>query len=139
MRTILGVTGLLLACSTAPAPRYLLRSGAFHYVARSPAGEPLLTGRLQLSFPDDSTIRGAWAIGWLPGGDTTAQVGPQVGTGDLIGVRSGDSVIIQLNPRNADHNVGLVAVAAAAGYAGKWEWVSFTGPRTAGTFTAILE
>jgi hypothetical protein len=137
MRAVLIASGLLVACSTAPAT-FTARSGTFHYIAMS-QGKPVLTGRLHLTFPDDSTIVGPWAIAWLPDADTTVPVGPQVGTGNLVGARSGDSLMIQLNPGNADHNVGLVAGAAAAGYRGKWEWVTFAGPRSGGIFSAIPE
>jgi hypothetical protein len=137
VRTALLASGLLLACSTDP-PSFTTRDGTFHYTA-SHAGKPVLTGRLHLTFPDDSTVIGTWAIAWLPDADTTVPVGPQVGTGDLVGARWGDSLLIQLNPGNADHNVGLLARAAQAEYRGEWHWVTFTGPRTEGTFSASLE
>jgi len=139
MRTLLLTSVLLSACSNDPVGRSTLPSGGFHYTAMSPAGTPVLTGRIRLAFPDDSTITGTWTIAWLPGADTTTPVGPQVGTGDLFGSRSGDALWIQLNPHNADHNVGLRALATTAGYTGEWEWVTFTGPHSRGSFAARAE
>jgi len=130
---------LVAACSTDPGPSAAVRSGAFRYTARSASGEPLLTGRIELDFLDDSTVTGRWTIAWLPGADSTAPVGPQVGTGELAGIRVGDTLLLQLNPNNADHNVGLEATRAGSGYTGRWEWVTFTGPRAAGLFSAVLK
>ncbi|HEY7681406.1 MAG TPA: hypothetical protein VH879_02075 [Gemmatimonadales bacterium] len=48
----------------------------------------------------------------------------------------GDRLYIDLNPGNADHNVGLLARFSATGLVGQWEWVTFTGPRTRGLFSA---
>ncbi|MEO8635709.1 MAG: hypothetical protein ABI587_10580 [Gemmatimonadales bacterium] len=135
-RLSLFATLLLAACSSAPAGIAAARGDGFQYTARSAAGQSLLTGRLQLAFPDDSTVTGTWTIAWVPGADTTMEVGPQVGAGILTGSRSGDTLRLQLNPNMADNNVGLRAVRTAEGYAGEWEWVAFTGPRSGGSFVA---
>ena len=140
MRTALLTAALLLACSsdfTVPAASRL--DHALRYTADGPSGAPALAGRLVLSFPEDTTVSGSWVISWVPGADTTALVGPQVGSGTLVGNRLGDTLLLQLNPENADHNVGLRAVRTPAGYRGTWEWVTFTGPRTHGEFSARRE
>jgi hypothetical protein len=130
---------LLMACSSAPGDFAALRPGGFHYSAESATGQPLLTGRLQLDFADDSTFTGTWNIEWIPGADTTTPVGPQVGSGELVGLRHGTTLLIQLNPTNADHNVALQAVPRGDGYSGTWEWSTFSGPRSSGRFVAARE
>jgi len=130
---------LLMACSSATSDFAALRPGGFHYSAASATGQPLLTGRLQLDFADDSSFTGSWKIDWLPGADTSAPVGPQVGSGVLIGQRRGTTLLIQLNPTNADHNVALQAVPRGGGYSGTWEWSTFSGPRSSGRFVAAPE
>jgi hypothetical protein len=136
MRPFLFPLVSLMACTGAPVDPTALRTVGYHYSARSATGQPLLSGHLELGFPDDSTLRGTWVIAWVPGADTTIAVGPQVGSGDLVGSRRGDTLLVQLNPTNADNNVDLQAVVGADGYAGRWEWITITGPRTAGTFVA---
>jgi hypothetical protein len=139
MRAVPLALAVLLACSSAPADTSAPRAGTFRYSALSARGAPLLTGRLDFTFPDDSTLAGSWAITWLPGADTTTPVGPQLGAGNLVGTRHGDTLRVQLNPMNADHNVVLLAVAVLDGYAGQWQWITATGPRSAGRFVATSE
>jgi hypothetical protein len=136
MRTFLFALVSVMACAGAPADTTALRTGGYHYSAGSATGQPLLSGHLELEFTDDSTLRGTWVIGWVPGADTTVAVGPQVGSGDLVGSRRGDTLLVQLNPTNADNNVALQAVLGADGYTGRWEWITIAGPRTAGAFVA---
>ena len=133
--TTLLALALLLGCAGASTETAAPRTGGFRYVGRSQAGEPVLTGRIELAFPDDSTVTGSWAINWIPGADTTLEVGPQVGSGTLVGRRMGDSLLIEMNPSWADNNVALKAVPSADGYTGHWTWTAFAGPRSGGSFT----
>ncbi len=139
MRALALALSLLVACSGDPADVSLLRSGTLHYTARSAGGAPLLAGQIEFTFSGDSTLSGTWSIGWLPGTDTTVTVGPQVGSGELVGRRNGDTLLIQLNPTNADHNVLLFAVVDGNGYSGRWEWSTIVGPQSAGTFSAARQ
>lgn len=137
MRSLTFALGLLIACSGAPAEGTGPLPGSFHYTALDTMGHALLAGQVVFTFPDDSTLTGRWTIAWLPGADTTIPVGPQVGSGVLVGTSRGDTLLVQLNPTNADHNVALLAVPAADGYSGQWQWITATGPRTWGTFVAV--
>lgn len=139
MRILLLIPLLLLGCSRAPDEVAGLRSGAFSYSARNAAGQPILTGRLELAFPSDSTVTGTWTITWVAGADTVAQVGPQVGSGSLVGSRRGDTLLIQLNPTYADNNVSLFAAPNAEGYAGSWEWSTISGPASGGAIMMAPE
>ncbi len=139
MRATLLVLLLLAACAEGPSVEPAALNGGYRYSAATTGGEPLLTGRLALAFPDDSTLSGTWVIQWAPGADTTLEVGPQVGSGDLVGTRRGDTLLIQLNPTNADDNVTLRAAPGPGGYHGEWQWITITGPRTGGSFAAVLD
>ncbi len=138
MRSVLLASALvaLAACSTYPIAPAPTGPGEFRYVARAASGTTLLVGTLELTFPDESTVTGTWSIGWAPGADTTAEVGPQVGSGTLAGTRSETAMALNLNPSLADHNVFLQATTTAAGFHGAWEWSTFAGPRTRGQFAA---
>lgn len=134
---------LLLACGCAsdatPFTPTSLHAGAYRYVAEDNAGRRLLEGEITLVALDDSTFQGSWQIRWAPGADTTAQVGPQVGSGTIGGGRTGDHFVFDLNPGWADNNAILLAVGSAAGFAGRWEWETISGPRSGGRFSATEE
>lgn len=132
-------TSLLLlcfACSGGPSAPAGLRDGRLDYRGYSASGEQVLRGSIQLEFHDDTTVTGSWSIAWVAGADTTQPVGPQVGTGALVGTRHGDTLRLELNPQFADNNVGLRAVATGSGWRGEWEWSGFPGLMSRGRFTA---
>ncbi len=106
------------------------------YRATTLTGEPLLTGSLVMNL-DDSLVTGTWSITWAAGADTSVEVGPQVGSGTLVGRRSGNSLVLDLNPGWADNNALLVGELTVSGVAGRWQWNTITGPRTEGRFTAM--
>lgn len=136
---VLGVmcAGVLAACggdSVAP-----LAGGALRYRAFSAQGVPLLVGSLTLEAHADSTVTGSWRIAWAAGADTTAPVGPQVGSGALSGRRDADgSLQLNLNPLYADNNVFLSARVTATGLSGVWSWSGFAGPLASGRFQAAF-
>lgn len=117
------------------APRLEDVHGGFEYRAYDPDGRLLLVGAVTLEARADSAITGTWEIGWAPGADTTAVVGPQVGTGTLAGRYDGENTLIDLNPGWADNNVFLVAGAAnGADLSGEWQHSTFIGPVAEGRF-----
>jgi hypothetical protein len=132
------VIGVIGACSAnGVAPRGSLRSAVLHYSAASAQGAPLLAGSLRLEAHDDSTVTGTWAIDWVVGADTTAPVGPQVGSGTLSGQLYGDgSLALNLNPLYADNNVVLYSEVTTTGLSGQWTWSGFAGPLASGRFSA---
>lgn len=131
------LVALVVACSTnGMAPRGSLKSAVLHYSAAS-EGVPLLTGSLRLVIHDDSTVTGTWTIDWVAGADTTARVGPQVGTGTFSGQQLADGTVqLNLNPLYADNNVFLSATVTRDGLSGEWSWSGFPGVLGSGRFTA---
>jgi len=123
------------ACSDA-SEAFEFSDGTLRYEATTTVGLPLLEGELRLRYPTDSTVAGTWSIRRLPGADPSLEVGPQVGTGTLIGIRDGHTLNLDLNPNWADNNVMLTGEAAAGALRGRWTWSAFTGPRASGRFTA---
>lgn len=128
----------VVACSTnGVAPRGSLKSAMLRYNAASTQGVPLLAGSLSLTIHEDSTVTGTWEIDWVAGADTTARVGPQVGSGAFSGQQFADgSVQLNLNPLYADNNVFLSATVTRDGFSGAWSWSGIAGPIAAGRFTA---
>ena len=125
----------LVACSDNTGTDDAWRSGTYRYSAQDAAGRTVLRGQLQLAFTNDSTISGTWMIAWVPGADTTSEVGPQVGSGTVTGVDRADALLLTLTPSSADNNVDLLGVGKPAVLAGEWVWTAFTGPRARGPFT----
>jgi hypothetical protein len=98
-------------------------------------GQLLLVGTVTLDVRPDSSLAGSWVIRWAPGADTTATVGPQVGTGTLHGRYDGERTQIDLNPGWADNNVYLLAAAADHGQlTGQWQHSTLIGPVAQGRF-----
>ena len=127
---------LVAACSSGSPIAEGLPPDNVHYIGRSPAGVAVLDGRLHLDFSPDSVVSGSWEIHWLPGADTSLQVGPQVGSGRLSGQWQGATLVLDLNPGFADNNVILSATPVEHGWSGTWGWDTIHGIATEGNFTA---
>ncbi len=134
--SLAAAAALLAACGTGSSA-FELGDGELRYRATTETGRPLLEGSLSLTFPTDSTVTGTWQIRWSAGADTTSPVGPQVGTGTLIGTRRADTLLLELNPGYFDNNVSLRGVATGEGLKGNWTWATIAGPFTSGPFSAV--
>lgn len=129
----------LAACSresTNTGPDGVIAGGNLRYEVTTLAGIPLLTGRLVVKVLDDSTIVGSWSTEWAPGADRSVEVGGQVGRGALAGRQGMEKTYLDLNPGFADNNVILAAAPTDRGFEGTWEWVTVTGTRASGRFSA---
>lgn len=143
MRHVWGVAAALvvgLGCGNGiPDPKLAPHlddlNGSFAYSAFDATGQPLLVGSLTIEAAPDSTLSGTWSIHWAPGADTTATIGPQVGTGTLAGRSGSDGVFVDLNPGWADNNVFLMGGAAPGILAGEWQHSTILGPVAQGRFT----
>jgi hypothetical protein len=113
-------------------------AGTFAYAAFDGSGRPVLEGTLVLTPQPSLGVTGTWTIGWSAGADTTALVGPQVGSGDLVGVFAGGQITLDLNPGFADNDVGLSGCVTVEGFAGTWSYSGIAGPVAGGTFSATF-
>jgi hypothetical protein len=135
---------LVAACDAPTTGLAALRHGDFRgsyaYRAYHEDGRLLLRGTLTFSgLERDTMIHGSWTIAWAPGADTTAIVGPQLGSGVLVGALRGDGgAWFDLTPNYADNNVGLLG-AGRAGDAirGSWSHTTFIGPVAGGRFELV--
>lgn len=134
----------LAACATDPSdPLSLPPGGNFTYDAYSPVEQHLLTGVLHLEWADvtidgrtERHLTGSWEIWRVPGSDTTIAVGPQVGSGQLVGTEGEDGVVLDLFPARMDDNVILRATVDGNRITGQWSWSTIAGVATQGRFTA---
>ncbi len=104
--------------------------GRYTYRAYDSAGTDIVTGIILLRATDSTSLTGTWDLFKI--GDPVG-IGPQTGHGSLLG-SSGDSVIINLNPRVADDNVILSGELKRGRITGKWQWVTLSGVSARGRF-----
>lgn len=123
-------------CSVLEPAAVAAVTGDYAYVACDAEGRPLLLGQLALAVETDGTIRGTWEIDRAPGVDRAAEVGPQVGEGEVQGFVQDGHAWLNLNPGWADNNVFLSGVFGPGGIGGSWSWSTLLGPRSGGAFTA---
>lgn len=136
-RIALGLLILLatLGCSTLPAELEPF-DGTFDYVAFDSQGARVLEGTLVLNVANDGGVSGTWEINWVEGADQNTVVGPQLGTGSLLGTVTDGDLFANLNPQIADDNVVLQGAYNANRISGRWDYSTFSGPTAAGDFTA---
>lgn len=138
----LPLLALIVACDNGPAsdPLQLAGGRQFGYAASTASGAPLLIGSLSLRWsdegPDGGIVVGTWNIGWAPGADTTLKIGPQLGSGQLVGTVDEGGVLLDLNPGSKFEYVRLSARVAKGAMYGDWEWTQVVGPGSSGNFHA---
>ena len=141
---VLSVVVLLLGCSkdspiesNSPTGSGLDKLEAtvsvFQYTGYSSNGTAIVRGFLSLTFTEAGRVSGRWQLRALV---DPSRIGPQVGTGSLVGGYSNGVLSINLNPNNVDNNVLLSGRFDRTAYAGRWEWVGFPGVLSSGTFRA---
>jgi hypothetical protein len=97
----------------------------------------IVQGWLEIKFEDSGKISGTWNLQKL---DNTENIGPQVGTGELVGgIINKDSIWIELNPQYKDNNLQLCGKYRSPSITGKWLWISFIGITNQGYFYAELK
>lgn len=138
---------MLAACdSTSPTPNRLqLPDGGqdYLYTAYSPAGFPVLTGTIHLEwgvmplYAPPRGIAGTWDIHWIPGADSTLQLGPQIGSGTMDGVDDSSGVQLAFSTNQVDQWVGLDGHAYGLNVTGEWHYSTIAGPSQHGRFTLV--
>ena len=150
-RTFAAATALLLAgCelfddpgpaqgSVFPDPASL--NGGFQYSAWDAQGRLAVVGTISLTVHGDTLITGVWDLEWAPGADTTAVVGPQVGTGTLVGwlwnSRNYTNWGADLNPGYADNNVFIGGKFGGDEPSTGWSFSGFPGLISQGRLTLV--
>lgn len=147
MRTprLLATLLLIAACdSTGPSgPLVLVPGGNYTYTAYTSAGLPAVAGTIHLQlamttvFAPPQPLGGTWDTHWIPGADTTAVMGPQVGSGSLSGQTDPDGVQLSFEPYLIDFGVVLDGDVRGDEVRGTWTLVD--GPRGTvhGRFTLV--
>jgi hypothetical protein len=109
-------------------------SGAYHYTSYDTNRVAVVRGWLTITYQDSSHITGEWRLYKI--GDPQG-IGPQSGSGKLVGSFYEGKLVIELNPQFRDSNLQLVGDLQQGIYRGEWIWISFIGITGKGTFEAI--
>jgi hypothetical protein len=107
--------------------------GEYQYTGYDENGVKVVEGRLSITSLEAEQVKGTWEFKQIGEGK---RIGPQVGSGDLVGSVNGKEVYINLNPNWADNNVNLRGKVEGNRYRGSWSHDGFAGSMSAGTFEA---
>ena len=108
----------------------------FYYKSYDFKHHLIVQGRLEITFSDSDEISGTWNLQKL---GNPQNIGPQSGTGELVGgLINKDSIWIELNPQFKDNNLQLRATYTKTVITGKWLWITYIGITNQGYFNATL-
>ena len=108
--------------------------GPYSYTSYDSSGKLVVQGWISLSINDRGKISGIWN---LQKTGNPENIGPQYGKGILAGeLADSVSMWIELNPGFVDNNLLLRGDYADHMINGKWQWITFSGVTTEGTFKA---
>jgi hypothetical protein len=111
-----------------------LSSNVFKYKAYNSEGKSIISGFLTIEQDSASYVKGIWHF--VPIGNCN-NIGPQIGSGKLVGNRvDGNRLLINLNPNIADNNITLEGEYINGHYEGTWSYYGFPGLINRGTFEA---
>jgi hypothetical protein len=120
----------------APTPPKTFPLGEYQYTGYDEGGVKIVEGRLSLTSRDGDQLKGTWELKQVGGPE---RIGPQVGSGDLIGSVQGSEVAVDLNPNMNDNNVNLRGKVEGKRYTGTWSFNGFAGRITSGRFEATVK
>lgn len=116
-------------------------NGSFQYSAWDTRGRLAVVGTISLTVHGDTLITGVWDLEWAPGADTTEVVGPQIGTGTLVGwlwnSRAYTNWGADLNPQYADNNVFIGGRFGGNEPSTGWSFSGFPGVISQGRLTLV--
>ena len=141
---ILTLSCYVLACSlpkaieqTKPFP-----VGDYQYTGYDKSRGKIVEGRLSITSVESKRIqsgvmiqiKGNWQLSKV---GHQEKIGPQVGSGELIGSITEGEINIDLNPNISDSNVILKGKIEGKRFHGTWSFNGYAGPINQGTFEAI--
>jgi hypothetical protein len=122
--------------SGTPPPPKAFPLGEYQYTAYDESGAKVVEGRLSLTSRDGDQLKGSWELKQVGG---PKRIGPQIGSGDLIGSVNGAEVNLDLNPNMNDNNVNLRGRVEGKRYTGTWSFNGFAGRISSGRFEATAK
>jgi hypothetical protein len=145
---LLTLSCLVLACSPRNTiePQNIIEqktppSGDYQYTGYDRQGGKVVEGRLSITSVESRRIRsemqiqikGNWQLNKV---GKQEHIGPQVGSGDLVGGIIDGDILIDLNPNMDDSNVHLRGTIEGRRFHGTWSFNGYAGAISQGTFEA---
>jgi hypothetical protein len=140
---VLTMSCYVIACS---APKNIEQRkpfpvGDYEYTSYDKSGGKVVEGQLSITSVESRRIqsgesiqiKGNWQLNKV---DNQEQIGPQVGSGELIGSIIDGEIYIDLNPNISDSNVVLKGTIQGKRFHGTWSFNGYAGPINQGTFEA---
>lgn len=118
--------------------------GDYLYTGYDKDGSKIVEGRLSITsveprrskHEESYEIKGHWRLNKI---GNPEKIGPQVGTGDLLGSVDEGEIYIDLNPNMNDNNVTLQGKIEGRRFHGTWRYSGLKGAINQGTFEATRE
>ena len=139
---LLTLSCYVLACSSPKniEQRKPFPVGDYQYTGHAKSGK-IVEGLLSITSVESRRIRseesiqikGNWRLGKV---GNQEKIGPQVGSGELIGSIIKGEVYINLNPNISDSNVVLKGTIDGKRFHGTWRFNGYAGAINQGTFEA---
>ena len=110
--------------------------GEYQYAGFDKKGDKIVEGRLTITSREEDRIKGEWQLSKI---GNPERIGPQTGTGECIGLITGDSLFINLNPNMVDNSVNLKGKLKDGRYSGTWSYDGVGPGINRGTFEAVKQ
>ncbi|SRR6266567_3670850 len=139
---LLTLSCYLVACS---APKNVAQTkpfpvGDYQYTGYDKKGGKIVEGRLSITSVESRRIKSTESIqikgNWLNKVGNQEKIGPQVGSGDLVGSIIKGEIYINLNPNISDSNVNLSGTIEGIRFHGTWSFNGYAGALNQGTLAA---
>ena len=108
--------------------------GRYTYSAFDSTGIKIVTGWMKIVFDDSVNVSGNWKFEKI---GNPENIGPQVGSGTILGWYNEPQISINLNPNWADNNVFLNGEYCEDKIEGEWMYTGFPGVINKGQFKAV--
>ena len=108
-------------------------NGAYAYTGYDSTGVKIVRGWIKFDFNDNTTISGEWELDKIV---DPQNIGPQVGSGNIIGSLVNDQLHLNLNPQFIDNNVFLTCPYNDQKLEGHWFYSGFPGIINYGSLVA---
>lgn len=110
--------------------------GAYAYTGYDSTGVKIVQGWIKINLDDTTNISGEWELDKI---GNPENMGPQIGSGNIVGNLTNNQLFLNLNPQYADNNVFLICPYDNQKLAGQWNYSGFPGIINYGTFFAKKE
>ena len=108
--------------------------GAYEYSGYDSTGVKIVQGWMKILLDDSTGVTGEWEFKKV---GNPENIGPQIGSGNLIGVYNEPQISINLNPNWVDNNVFLNGDYSEDKIEGEWMYTGFPGIINKGKFKAV--